>query len=113
MADRRLLAWLVGLTGKGRAVGVGEVKFRGDIKPDIKRVRYEVSMRQVRRGKLAVGIADGSVFADDAMRISRQGYAGRNDRVHGLRCGSRQRATPLTDGAPSGDNWHADRNKSR
>ena len=66
MANRRLLAWLVGLTGKGPAVGVGEVKFRGDIKPDIKRVRYEVSMRQVRRGKLAVGIADGSVFADDA-----------------------------------------------
>ncbi len=29
-------------------------------------MRYEVSMRQVRRGKLAVGIADGSVFADDA-----------------------------------------------
>ena len=38
----------------------------GDVKPDIKRVRYEVSMRQVRRGKLAVGIADGRVFADDA-----------------------------------------------
>jgi 3-hydroxyacyl-[acyl-carrier protein] dehydratase / trans-2-decenoyl-[acyl-carrier protein] isomerase len=58
------LGWS-GSPGKGRAVGVGEVKFRGDIKPDIKRVRYEVSMRQVRRGKLAVGIADGSVFADD------------------------------------------------
>jgi 3-hydroxyacyl-[acyl-carrier protein] dehydratase/trans-2-decenoyl-[acyl-carrier protein] isomerase len=45
------LGWS-GSPGKGRAVGVGEVKFRGDIKPDIKRVRYEVSMRQVRRGKL-------------------------------------------------------------
>ena len=59
------LGWS-GSPGKGRAVGVGEVKFRGDIKPDIKRVRYEVSMRQVRRGKLAVGIANGRVFADDA-----------------------------------------------
>ena len=58
------LGWS-GSPGKGRAVGVGEVKFRGDIKPDIKRVRYEVSMRQVRRGKLALGIANGSVFADD------------------------------------------------
>ena len=36
------------------------------IKPDVKRVRYEVNMRLVRRGKLAVGIANGSVFADDA-----------------------------------------------
>ena len=51
---------------RGRAVGVGEVKFRGDIKPDVKRVRYEVHMRHVRRGKLAVGIANGSVFADGA-----------------------------------------------
>ena len=59
------LGWS-GSPGKGRAVGVGEVKFRGDIKPDIKRVRYLVSMRQVRRGKLAVGIANGSVFADNA-----------------------------------------------
>jgi 3-hydroxyacyl-[acyl-carrier protein] dehydratase / trans-2-decenoyl-[acyl-carrier protein] isomerase len=59
------LGWS-GSPGKGRAVGVGEVTFRGGIKPDIKRVRYEVSMRQVRRGKLAVGIANGSVFADDA-----------------------------------------------
>ena len=58
------LGWS-GSQGKGRAVGVGEVKFRGDIKLDIKRVRYEVSMRQVRRGKLALGIANGRLFADD------------------------------------------------
>ena len=51
--------------GKGRAVGVGEVKFKGDIKPDVKLVRYVVDMRQVRRGKLAVGIGNGKVFADD------------------------------------------------
>lgn len=60
----------------GRAVGVGEVKFRGGIKPDIKCVRYEVHMRQVRRGKLAVGIADGSVFADGTCV-----YLARNMRV--------------------------------
>jgi 3-hydroxyacyl-[acyl-carrier protein] dehydratase / trans-2-decenoyl-[acyl-carrier protein] isomerase len=28
-------------------------------------VRYVVDMRQVRRGKLALGIANGRVFADD------------------------------------------------
>jgi 3-hydroxyacyl-[acyl-carrier protein] dehydratase / trans-2-decenoyl-[acyl-carrier protein] isomerase len=54
-----------GSPGKGRAVGVGEVKFRGHITPDTRRVRYEVNMRLVRRGKLALGIANGSVFADD------------------------------------------------
>jgi 3-hydroxyacyl-[acyl-carrier protein] dehydratase / trans-2-decenoyl-[acyl-carrier protein] isomerase len=59
------LGWS-GSPGKGRAVGVGEVKFEGEVKPAIKRVRYEVNMRQVRRGRLAVAIADGSVFADGA-----------------------------------------------
>ena len=58
------LGWS-GSPGKGRAVGVGEVKLRGGIKPDIKRVRYEVNMRLVRRGKLAVAIANGRVFAND------------------------------------------------
>ncbi len=66
MADDRLLAGLVGSPGKGRAVGVGEVKFRGDITPGTKCVRYEVDMRQVRRGRLALGIANGRVLADGA-----------------------------------------------
>jgi len=57
------LGWS-GSPGKGRAVGVGEVEFQGQITPDVKRVRYEVSMRQVRRGKLAVAVANGRVFAD-------------------------------------------------
>jgi 3-hydroxyacyl-[acyl-carrier protein] dehydratase/trans-2-decenoyl-[acyl-carrier protein] isomerase len=29
-------------------------------------VRYEIEMRQVRRGRLVLGIADGRVLADDA-----------------------------------------------
>ena len=58
------LGWS-GSPGKGRAVGVGEVKFTGHITPEVKRVRYEVDMRQVRRGKLALGIANGRVLADD------------------------------------------------
>lgn len=58
------LGWS-GLPGKGRATGVGDVKFKGYITPEVKRVRYEVEMRQVRRGKLALGIADGRVLADD------------------------------------------------
>lgn len=58
------LGWS-GSRGKGRATGVGDVKFKGHITPDVKRVRYEVDMRQVRRGKLVLGIADGRVLADD------------------------------------------------
>jgi 3-hydroxyacyl-[acyl-carrier protein] dehydratase/trans-2-decenoyl-[acyl-carrier protein] isomerase len=58
------LCWS-GSPGKGRATGVGDIKFKGQITPEVKRVRYEVDMRQVRRGKLVLGIADGRVLADD------------------------------------------------
>jgi 3-hydroxyacyl-[acyl-carrier protein] dehydratase/trans-2-decenoyl-[acyl-carrier protein] isomerase len=58
------LGWS-GSPGKGRAIGVGDVKFEGDITPEIRRVRYEVDMRQVRRGRLVLGIANGRVLADD------------------------------------------------
>jgi 3-hydroxyacyl-[acyl-carrier protein] dehydratase/trans-2-decenoyl-[acyl-carrier protein] isomerase len=58
------LGWS-GSPGKGRAIGVGEVEFKGQITPNIQRLRYEVDMRQVRRGKLVLGIASGRVIADD------------------------------------------------
>ncbi|MEZ2143855.1 bifunctional 3-hydroxydecanoyl-ACP dehydratase/trans-2-decenoyl-ACP isomerase [Bradyrhizobium sp. DN5] len=57
------LGWS-GSPGKGRAIGVGEVECTGTITPSAQRVRYEVAMRMVRRGKLVLGIADGRVLAD-------------------------------------------------
>jgi 3-hydroxyacyl-[acyl-carrier protein] dehydratase/trans-2-decenoyl-[acyl-carrier protein] isomerase len=59
------LGWS-GSPGKGRAVGVGEVEVRGEVTPATRLLRYVISMRLVRRGKLAVGVANGRVFADDA-----------------------------------------------
>jgi 3-hydroxyacyl-[acyl-carrier protein] dehydratase/trans-2-decenoyl-[acyl-carrier protein] isomerase len=41
------------------------VRFRGDITPDTRLVRYEVSLKQVRRGRLALGVGDGRLIADD------------------------------------------------
>ncbi|MEL6285043.1 MAG: bifunctional 3-hydroxydecanoyl-ACP dehydratase/trans-2-decenoyl-ACP isomerase [Pseudomonadota bacterium] len=58
------LGWS-GSPGKGRALGVGEVKFTGQITPDVGRVRYDIDMKRVKRGKLVLGIADGTVMADD------------------------------------------------
>jgi 3-hydroxyacyl-[acyl-carrier protein] dehydratase/trans-2-decenoyl-[acyl-carrier protein] isomerase len=58
------LGWS-GSPGKGRALGVGEVRFRGNVSPDTQRVRYEVSVRQARRGRLALAVASGRLFADD------------------------------------------------
>ncbi|MGC6498899.1 MAG: bifunctional 3-hydroxydecanoyl-ACP dehydratase/trans-2-decenoyl-ACP isomerase [Henriciella sp.] len=58
------LGWS-GSPGKGRALGVGEVKFTGQITPDTKLVRYEIDMKKVKRGRLVLGIADGRVFVDE------------------------------------------------
>jgi 3-hydroxyacyl-[acyl-carrier protein] dehydratase/trans-2-decenoyl-[acyl-carrier protein] isomerase len=58
------LPWL-GEPGRGRALGVGEVKFTGQVLPEAKLVRYEIHVRRVMRAKLALVIADGHTFVDD------------------------------------------------
>jgi len=58
------LGWS-GSPGKGRALGVGKVKFTGEITPDTKLVRYEIDIKKVKRGALVLGIADGKVFVDE------------------------------------------------
>src|SRR6266508_2275896 len=57
------LGWL-GLPGKGRALGVGEVKFADQVVPTVKRVVYGVDFKRVFKGKLVLGIADGWLEAD-------------------------------------------------
>jgi len=59
------LGWL-GAPGKGRALGVGQVEFRGQITPDVKVVRYEIEFKKVILRRLVLGVADGIVFADGA-----------------------------------------------
>lgn len=57
------LGWL-GLEGKGRALGVGEVKFTGMVTPEIKLIKYKVDVKRVIDRRLKLGIADGTMFAD-------------------------------------------------
>lgn len=57
------LGWL-GAPGKGRALGVGEVKFSGMVVPSVKKVEYVVDMKRVILRKLKLAIADGIVKAD-------------------------------------------------
>jgi 3-hydroxyacyl-[acyl-carrier protein] dehydratase / trans-2-decenoyl-[acyl-carrier protein] isomerase len=57
------LGWL-GLPGRGRALGVGEVKFADQVLPTVKKVIYGVDMRRVFRGKLVLGVSDGWLEAD-------------------------------------------------
>ncbi len=57
------LGWL-GLKGRGRALGAGEVKFTGMVTPATKLVRYQVDVKRVINRKLVLGVADGTMFAD-------------------------------------------------
>ena len=57
------LAWS-GYKGLGRAIGVGEVKFTGQVMPDAKLVTYEIHMKRVISRKLAMGVADGLLIVD-------------------------------------------------
>ncbi|MFT4824022.1 MAG: 3-hydroxyacyl-[acyl-carrier protein] dehydratase/trans-2-decenoyl-[acyl-carrier protein] isomerase [Halioglobus sp.] len=57
------LGWR-GNPGRGRALGCGEVKFTGEIKPTSSIVTYKINVKRVIERKLVMGIADGSVSVD-------------------------------------------------
>ena len=57
------LGWL-GLQGRGRALGVGEVKFSDMVVPSVKKVVYCVDVKRLFKGKLILAIADGWLEAD-------------------------------------------------
>lgn len=57
------LGWL-GAFGRGRALGVGEVKFTGQVMPTAKKVSYQIDIKRVVNRKLVVGLADGTVSID-------------------------------------------------
>ena len=59
------LGWQ-GNPGKGRALGVGTVKFTGEVLQNIKLVKYEINMKKIMSpGGTTVGLANGVVLADD------------------------------------------------
>lgn len=57
------LGWL-DLKGRGRALGVGEVKFADQVLPTVRRIIYGVDLKRVFKTKLILGVADGWLEAD-------------------------------------------------
>lgn len=57
------LGWLGG-PGRGRALGVGEVKFRGQVLPSSRLVTYHLSLKRVIMRRLVMGIADATMNVD-------------------------------------------------
>jgi 3-hydroxyacyl-[acyl-carrier protein] dehydratase/trans-2-decenoyl-[acyl-carrier protein] isomerase len=60
------LGW-VGAEGRGRALGLGEVKFSGQVVPTVKKLVYGIDIKRVMRSKLVLGIADGWLSADGSI----------------------------------------------
>jgi 3-hydroxyacyl-[acyl-carrier protein] dehydratase/trans-2-decenoyl-[acyl-carrier protein] isomerase len=57
------LGWL-GLPGRGRALGVGEVKFADMVVPTVKKIIYGVDIKRIFKGKLNLAISDGWLESD-------------------------------------------------
>ena len=57
------LGW-IGQPGRGRALGVGEVKFSATVGPEAKLLTYEVDIRRVIKRQVSMAIADGRLLVD-------------------------------------------------
>ena len=69
------LGWKGG-PGRGRALGCGEVKFSGQVRPNTKLLTYRIHIKRVIMRKLVMGIANASMHADE-----REIYIGNDLRV--------------------------------
>lgn len=69
------LGWMGG-PGHGRALGSGEVKFSGQVTPNVKKITYYIDLKRVIMRKLFMGIADARMEAD-----GREIYAAKDLRV--------------------------------
>lgn len=69
------LGWR-GYEGRGRALGVGEVKFTGQVLPTSKLVQYQIDIKRVISRGLTMGIAEGTMLID-----GRAIYTAKNLRV--------------------------------
>ena len=61
--DPVMPGWIGG-EGRGRALGLGELKFGGQVLPNVRKVVYNIDIKRVMRSKLVLGIADGWLSMD-------------------------------------------------
>lgn len=69
------LGWL-GAAGRGRALGCGEVKFSGQVRPTHRLLTYRIHIKRIIMRKLVMGLADATMETD-----GREIYVGKDLRV--------------------------------
>jgi 3-hydroxyacyl-[acyl-carrier protein] dehydratase / trans-2-decenoyl-[acyl-carrier protein] isomerase len=60
------LGW-AGASGKGLALGLGQVKLAGQVLPTVRKVVYGIDIKRIMRSKLVLGVADGWLSADGSV----------------------------------------------
>lgn len=60
------LGWS-GAPGSGRALGLGNLKFTGQVLPDARLVHYRLDIKRMINRRLVLGVADGQVSVDGRM----------------------------------------------
>ena len=63
------LTWS-GAKGRGRALGVSDVKFRGQVRPYHKKVTYKIDIKKLIKKPSCVIWGDGELYADDRIIYS-------------------------------------------
>ncbi len=53
------------MPGRGRALGCGEVRFTGQVLPNIAKITYKISIKRLIQRKLILGVADGELYVAD------------------------------------------------
>jgi 3-hydroxyacyl-[acyl-carrier protein] dehydratase / trans-2-decenoyl-[acyl-carrier protein] isomerase len=57
------LGWIGG-EGRGRALGLGELKLAGQVLPNVRKVIYNIDIKRVMRSRLTLAVADGWLSQD-------------------------------------------------
>lgn len=60
------LGWRGG-KGKGRALGAGDIKFTGQVRPTATTVRYHISIRSSKISSASIAFGDGLVYVDNRL----------------------------------------------
>ncbi len=72
----QLVGFFIGWSGgkgRGRALGVREVKFTGQVTPETRLVTYRVNIKRLVNRQLALAFADGTMLVDGQVAYETQG----------------------------------------
>jgi len=72
----QLVGFFIGWSGgkgRGRALGVGELKFTGEVRPTARLVTYHIDIKRLVNRKVALAFADGTMAVDGQMVYEARG----------------------------------------